>query len=187
MIIVEGPDGAGKTTLVHDLRDFFDPRLRIANKVVDETTRALDDLVAWTEGNVQRGFQDMLFDRHRLISEPIYGPVIRPNNPEPGFDDFDWLTLMNYRFRNARPCIIYCLPPLEEVQRNIWDDIKNEVIKQDIEPIYRLYTERAARDCLYFGADVFDYTAPNNGVAFNQICQRIEEALRERGNSRVRF
>src|ERR687883_686991 len=95
MIIVEGPDGGGKTTLITKLSDLFD--LPIAERVVSKEARAMVDLVQWTERNVSEGSQHTLFDRHRLISEPIYGAILR-DRFEPGFDDAKWLHEMMYRF-----------------------------------------------------------------------------------------
>ena len=158
MIIVEGPDGAGKTTLIRQLQERYE--LEVAPRVVSKDTEAMTDLQVWVEDNVQRGFQDLIFDRHRLISEPIYGPILR-NKQSPGFTDFPWVSHMLWRFYKSNPVIIYCLPPLETVKANIANDPDNVVVADKIEAIYAAYAARASID---WGAAhstnlvVWDYT-----------------------------
>lgn len=156
MIVVEGPDGAGKTTLIDYLREELN--LPVAERVVSKDTKAMVNLKAWTEDNVNRGWQATIFDRHRLISEPIYGALMRKAF-EPGFDDFQWFYMMNYMFyKNCRPVIIYCLPPWPIVEKNIANDPDNRAIAPKIRRIYQLYLAKAAYDCVNHGARVYDYT-----------------------------
>lgn len=143
MIIVEGPDGGGKTTLLNKLHTEFE--LPIAERVVSKEAEALVSLKHWVEHNVYLGFQTVLFDRHRLISEPIYGPILR-DEPEEGFDDVHWLSDMMWKFYECKPAIIYCLPPLETVMDNVRDDADNRVVRSQIKSIYSAYCARAALD-----------------------------------------
>lgn len=69
MIIVEGPDGSGKTTLINQLAKEFE--LEVNPRVVSKETNELTDLKTWVEENIAQGFQYKLFDRYRLISEFI--------------------------------------------------------------------------------------------------------------------
>lgn len=160
MIIVEGPDGAGKTTLVQELHNNFN--LPIAPRVVSKEAKAMVDLKRWTERNVHEGFQYMIYDRHRLISEPIYGAVLR-RRFEPGFDDTQWMYLMYYQFYClCRPVVIYCLPPYKIVRDNILEDPDNKVVKNSIRRIYALYAAKAAHDAVMNGALIYDYTKPES-------------------------
>lgn len=156
MIVVEGPDGGGKTTLIKVLEDYFE--FPIAPRVVSQDAEALVDLKAWTEANVAGGWSATIYDRHRLISEPIYGPILR-NNSEPGFNDFMWLYNMNNMFRRCNPIVIYCLPPEAAVRSNVENDPDNKVIAPKIKRIYRAYVAKAATDALSIGALHYDYTS----------------------------
>lgn len=142
MIIVEGPDGAGKTTLIEKLSGELN--LSIAMKVVDHNTNATTDLVKWVDHNLDQGLTPTLYDRHRLISEPIYGPVIR-GALEKGFDDFAWLHTRQIQFRELKPLVIWCLPPLDVVMHNIAGDEMNEAVAAHIQLIYWLYWNEAAK------------------------------------------
>jgi hypothetical protein len=155
VIIVEGPDGAGKSTLVHHLAEKYN--IPIAARVVDENTNPMiDDLKHWTEVNLKKGLQWMIFDRHRLISEPIYAPVMK-RRAQPGFDDVKWFTGRMIDFTRIHPFIIYCLPDFEVVKANLADDPHNLVVYNLIEYIYNAYVAQAAGDIARGQAVLYDY------------------------------
>ena len=181
MVIVEGPDGSGKSTLIRHINEHLgDNALPIAPRVVSKDTESMiPSLKAWVEDNVSRGFQATIFDRHRLISEPIYGTVLR-SHFEPGFDDFQWLYLQNYQlFNRCKPVVIYCLPPYKLVKRNVELDQGNQPkdVREGIRKIYSLYVSRAASDAALYGALVYDYTSP---VGYREtIFRAVDKAIKE--------
>lgn len=154
MIVVEGPDGAGKTQLVEHLARKYD--LPIAERVVDKDTNAIGDLKLWTEKNLKAGLQWMIFDRHRLISEPIYAACMNRKTHE-GFDDIQWLTARMIDFTRIHPFIVYCLPPYATVESNLTDDEDNTAIWGYAENIYNLYLAAAAGDVARGQAALFNY------------------------------
>lgn len=158
MIIVEGPDGAGKTTLIKQLKERFG--LEVAPRVVTKGAEAMVDLRVWVEENLEAGFQYQIFDRHRLISEYIYGPLLRKEQ-QPGFTDLTWSTVMLHRlYTTVEPIVIYCLPPLEVVRANVLRDPENKVVAEHIDAMYAAYVHRIALDTVYrpFHTVVYDYT-----------------------------
>ena len=116
MIIVEGPDGAGKTSLIDRLRldlDFeVQPRPCTSEEGVDPST-----LASWVEQDLKTSSSGF-YDRYPLISEPIYGPLIRGYMADK-FDRVDWMSLQLSKLYLQTPFIIFCLPPLAEVLRNV--------------------------------------------------------------------
>lgn len=155
MIIVEGPDGSGKSNLVSKLAR--DLNLPVSPKVVGSDTRPLVDLAEWTESNVNKGFQAMIFDRHRLISEPIYGPATRARQ-DSNFCDLGWMTDLMWRFYQANPLVIYCLPDLHTVRKNVLDpSTDNEAVAKRITAIYAGYVARAAMDLSRGCARLYNY------------------------------
>lgn len=143
MIVVEGPDGAGKTSLIKLLNQVYD--IPIAPRVVSKDTEAMVDLQKWVDDDLDKGFQRVIYDRYRLISEPIYGPILR-NKSEAGFDKLSWLAPRLKRFYDLKPTIIYCLPPLETVLSNIDGDTDNIAVALRIRSIYSAYVAKAAAD-----------------------------------------
>lgn len=159
MIILEGPDGSGKTTLLRELSARY-PEVPIAPRVVSKDAEAMVDLKQWTEENTALGWQNKFYDRHRLISEPIYGAVLR-DKPEPGFNDFNWLSHQIGKFyRHVKPLVIYCLPPLNVVLHNLQGDKDNSVINPKAEVIYSAYVAAISRDFILRRQTtiLYDYT-----------------------------
>lgn len=157
MLIVEGPDGAGKTTLIEGLKERYG--FEVAPRVVSKEAEPMVDLKDWVEDNLEKGFQDLIFDRYRLISHFIYAPILgRPLGP--GLDDFNWLADAFYQFYEIKPLVIYCLPPRQAVIDNVIGDTDNLVVQVTIPRIYDAYHALAAKDMAFAPRMplVWDYT-----------------------------
>lgn len=181
MIIVEGPDGAGKTTLIETIRKSY-PDLQIAPRVVSKDAEAMVDLQSWVNINLANGFQYELFDRHRLISEFVYGPLLRKKQSA-GFTSLSWVANSLARFYALRPVVIYCLPPLEVIENNLRGDESNRVVWEHVEGMYTSYLHRASLDAISIGAILYDYTRHGmEGDPLAILHHPINEAF-ERANS----
>lgn len=171
MIIVEGPDGSGKTTLIQRLASEL--AFPIMPRVVSKDTEAMVDLVKWTEEDLDKGFGERIYDRHRLISEPIYGSVTR-KEMQPGFDDIHWLSHQQSRLRSIRPIVIWCLPPLEVVYKNqFYETDQPHFVKENYRTIYWLYFNQAAS--WPTRTWVWDYTKPDY---FDDLVIRVRSFFR---------
>ena len=176
MIIVEGPDGAGKSTLISRLQDDFP--FPVAPRVVSKDTLSLVNLVHWVDQNLDMGLTPTIYDRHRLISEPIYGPVLR-QTMEPGFDDMDWLFARQQELRSLEPFVIFCLPPIEHVVYNVNLGDDNKVVQEHIRTIYWLYFHAASA----WGQPswVWDYTKEHSHSYYQNLIENIEDWLERKG------
>lgn len=182
MIIFEGPDGGGKTSLA--VRMSRELGIPIAPKVVSADTQPLTNLRDWTEVNVSKGFQRTIFDRHRIISEPIYGPAMRAKQ-DLAFCDLGWMLEMTSRLYACDPIILYCLPPLHVVRKNVFnDDTNNEAVKGRIGAIYAGYVARASIDIARGVGRLYDYrsTAVEDifGWTMNELKKRSLEGTHDR-------
>ena len=174
MIIVEGPDGGGKTSLARHLAQHL--AMSIAPRVVSKETEAMTDLRVWTDENLRRGFQRMIFDRHRLISDPIYRAVFGKHNAR--LYNPAWLTSALDQFYGIDPIIIFCMPPLEVVALNLADDPDNKVVVNDIEKIYYSYVAAWAQ--LKSGPELssmFWYDYSNPFITADDITRRVKADL----------
>ena len=177
MIIIEGIDGGGKSTLLKTLQKQY-PELPVSPRVVGKDTHALVDLRVWVEASLAQGFQEKFFDRYRLVSEFIYGPILR-GVPEPGFSDFRWVKGALMSFYELNPIIIYCIPPLETVKANLEGDPDNTAVVEHIPAIYSAYLHRAALDSLRGVGIIYDYTTDYDRYQLEQIINRIDRRRME--------
>lgn len=111
MIILEGMDNSGKTTLAQRLLEEF-PELRVIKSCGHAS---VGDALAWVAAAIRNEDPRMLYDRYFPISERVYGTVCRQGDIF-GSYTFDILSLT---FRRE-PLIIYCRPPLSTIEQ--WGD-----------------------------------------------------------------
>lgn len=128
MIIVEGMDGTGKSGLVKKLSE--DVGFPIAPRVVGADTVPLVDIREWTDKNIDAGYQDVIFDRHRLFSDRIYGPYF--GRGDQIFYDRSWLNQhLKTLYTKIKPVIIFCDIPHEENYKNIMANEKNSLFRDE--------------------------------------------------------
>lgn len=117
MIIVEGPDGSGKTTLVRQLAERYDllPVKRIMGTDVTAYQWMIDELQTWVPGEPVK-----IYDRFPLIGERIHGPILR-GGMEQAFREREAMRLLLLRVA-LDGLIIYCRPPLGHILGNTVDE-----------------------------------------------------------------
>lgn len=139
-LIIEGPDGAGKTTLAHDLCKRYGMAYHHEgpppNPGAFEHYRSLLD---WPEPTV--------FDRLH-VGELVYGPLLRGGSQ---------LTLEQANLLNRKADLVICLPPWETCLDNTRP--RDEMIK-DVFTMHLAWIlwERIATHPDMQGARIFDYT-----------------------------
>lgn len=130
IIVVEGPDNAGKTTLALDIAKKMQgvfvkverPRGGISLKALSE----LLDVATRYSGVV-------VTDRHACISEPIYGKIIR------GGHDLDEREVLRcYDQINA---IVYCRPPTHVIMGSLGERPQMEGVLDHTPTIIHAYDE----------------------------------------------
>lgn len=160
MIVLEGPDGAGKTTLLEELKSKFglEQALRASSSlggpVSDLRRWVTRDLIDWSNLGVR------VYDRHPLVSDLVYGPILRHTVQE-GFMDYGWLMDASLRFRR-QALVIFCLPPLPTVLANIDADPQGQMagVTETIRGLYWGYHVMAAT---WNGTSrLYDYTRPDS-------------------------
>lgn len=115
-LIIEGCDGTGKDTLIAQLLEVF-PHFALHARASTSLEGPVPDLARWVSDDlehIQRVDNDKLpirwiFNRHPLISEPIYGRF-RVNKPTvPLFLDQNWLNRQKYML--ARYAVLVIVHP----------------------------------------------------------------------------
>jgi len=165
-IVVEGPDGGGKTNLVNDLIKQtgmpLHPRFvqSTGGPPVDLDIRVMQD---FNNPTYQR--EAHIYDRHPMISEPIYGPIVR-GEVRGMFRAPFWRD----RYRTVLSQIavlVWCLPPWSTVIRNVHNpdvaQMDGVVDNDNMYEIYQAYVKLSKR---WPGPSVIhDYTAGESARA----------------------
>jgi tRNA uridine 5-carbamoylmethylation protein Kti12 len=135
MIVVEGPDNSGKSTLIKQLRQDFG--IRLISPVAQGPTRSLKDLYDrsfYILNSVTKARDSrVIVDRINLISEEIYGPICRGRNLWDGMPKEK--QRMWTSFNILKPFIIYCRPPLEVLKNMNTHQVKTYDTPQHLRQI----------------------------------------------------
>lgn len=129
MIIIEGMDGSGKTILAQQLS------LRMGNipikrfvtsngptnhdllvKRTKETLKELYDQVTQNRRPV------VIYDRFPLISEAVYGSILRDRN----HFGYEWTSLIDLML-SLDPIVIYCRPGIKSILENIRNTAESQM------------------------------------------------------------
>lgn len=107
MIVLEGPDGGGKSTLAEKIKEYMGWREVIHDggppKSLEEVMERLH--------RVAVGRRAAVYDRVTLLCEQIYGPIVRRTRYMEGEKQKQLVQV----FLSHKPLIIYCRPPTEHL------------------------------------------------------------------------
>lgn len=132
-VILEGPDGGGKTTLI---RHFLQKGMRQHPRASHSTGGPVPALDTWVTNHSNPG-TGWVFDRHPLISEPIYGPICRGKVPGQ-FNDLRWVEEETRRCA-ADNVLVLCLPPQAIARENAGKDGQMVGVLDHYDEIYNAY------------------------------------------------
>jgi len=127
LVILEGADGAGKSTLAAQLlKGTGQPTLLVKRSGPPGSIETLQFQVKWISDQAESGL-NIIADRHPLISETIYAPVVRKVAPPP------W-TLADVAevMRGQDLLLIYC-------RTNLNDQVDSARVENQMEGVYANY------------------------------------------------
>lgn len=143
-MLVEGLDSSGKTTLANQIASFFKTEVRH-----DLGPKTFHDMSEWMLEQVpiiNHGGPVAVYDRWPLISEGVYGPLLR------GKSEFDQLSstavaasaLWDYYTGHYRVVIIYCNPGLERIRETLENNEQMHGVADNLNHLYGAYEEQMA-------------------------------------------
>lgn len=167
MIIIEGPDGAGKTTLVNRLAESLDLKVgkrgtadrdRLYEVTVQDTFRAL-------QGAVQ-GYPPILWDR-LYYSELVYHPYTTGTCAFSARQQ----VYIEHMIDAMNVPVVLCMPPEKVVIENVLRDDRHEMknVKDNIKAIYHGYEVLYRQGRFPGGVFLYDYTRDKLGP----LCARL--------------
>lgn len=118
-IIVEGPDGSGKTTLAKKLSDLYGLEYSRPPEAVLSSTKGPGGIALvdwWNNELASDGLSKKVYDRCFFISDPIYQQAQASRDL---LIDGPQLVRGIMKLWNVEPIIIFCLPPWEVQIANV--------------------------------------------------------------------
>lgn len=113
LLVLEGPDGSGKSTLAQKLlKGTGHPTLLVKRSGPPGAVETLEFMSNWLRAQADSGL-NIIADRHPIISECIYRPIVRREGAAP------WTPAEAARaFRAAGTLIIWCRPPYAAMRKS---------------------------------------------------------------------
>lgn len=112
LIALEGVDGSGKTTLLETLRQSGIPFWSLSRTSKPKSLGEFDELLEWI--NQYPVGRLLVIDRHPLISESVYGPILRGKS----LINLIPPKIINDSYRRISG-VVYCRPPDSVIQGNV--------------------------------------------------------------------
>jgi GTPase SAR1 family protein len=171
MIILEGPDGAGKTTLLLNLLDEF-PSIEQHEKASTPTGGPVDNIAQWAKDDIKSWPAQPLsfYDRHPMISEPIYGSILR-GTYDKWFQGADAQRVGQKMMLQG--LVVFCLPSIETVIENLDAEEQLAGVEDNIGQLWGSYSAHLDYFATRFPNSVFhfDYNRPTD---FDELHTLIE-------------
>lgn len=114
LIIVEGCDGSGKSTLVQKLRRELPYNWVCQSQGYPRTAENASRGAQWLEAAPPEFF--IICDRHPLLAERVYGPIIRNENIFLGTAFEDMENVLDFLHGAL---VIYCRPPITVIEQGV--------------------------------------------------------------------
>jgi hypothetical protein len=166
MIILEGPDNAGKSTLARQLSKL----LEIPQRHSERPDPAWTPLECLEHSSRQLRPQRAILDRIYAISEPIYGPVCRGKN---ALGDKARQAILDLYQRPY--LIIYCRPRLATILANNGRDQMDGVVDNHNKLVQK-YDDFMMDVCRFSKCTVIQYDWQNK-VEMASLVQRCKDHL----------
>lgn len=177
MIVVEGCDGTGKTTLVNRLSDELDLKIgqrgtlnrdELYKVTREDTYRALAHAVSGHE-------QARIWDRLGPFSDPIYTRV-SVGGRECAFKMSEMRHCVEV-MKAMRCPIIICSVPLSVAEENQAMSHQMSGVSDNFKAIWELYERLKEASILEFGSEIYNYQQPH---AYDRVKEHIEGYLKRR-------
>ena len=176
-IIVEGPDGAGKTTLAKRVAQHYDLEYRRPPaETLSSTHGPGEGLVEWWDEQLARAPSELattVYDRCFYISDPIYQQAVPSRLLL--VESYDLSRGIN-KLWNLEPYIIFCLPPWETQLINVMDHERDRLLGVSAEALLKISNQYHAYYAmwnlsLYENVVKFDYTEED---AWERLIDHLE-------------
>jgi hypothetical protein len=174
-IIVEGPDGSGKDTLIHSLLGWFGDHT-LHERASTSLGGPVNNLARWTAQDVATMHiqRPSIYNRHPLISELIYSKYRLPPRPQDvEFTHKAWRdALRNHAAKFA--LVVFCQPPAHIVRSTVLTQGRDAHMPGVYDRILDIYADYESH--MWPGINI-RYNYHGNPDALPNLVKKINRAL----------
>lgn len=162
MIIIEGPDNCGKTTLFNQLIKYVNGLDSLGHS--NGPPKSEQEFYSRLFRILSRAKKNSIIDRFPVYSEGVYGGVLKGrdyNIPSIYLNLFDNLLSTVYE-----PLIILCILPLEDIKSTFNEREQLDGVRENLNEIYKQYHNlfRYHKNVVYY-----DYTVDSLDVVMDKV------------------
>jgi hypothetical protein len=171
-VIVEGPDGSGKSTLVEFLCQ-ASPLVR-HSRASDSIAGPVPDLATWYLDDMRQINEQppSVYDRHPVISEPIYARYARKEPAQRPFNRPDWVN-ESHNLTAQWAFVVWCLPSPYVLYTNVHEKPQMTGVREGIWDLYYGYS--ALRQQWPGLAMHYNYQIHPMELVLDRITQSLED------------
>lgn len=169
LVIIEGPDGSGKTTLANYLRKNVEAYAWLLRSN-GPPTNVIDMLrtVRWITRDAPPHL-NVICDRFPIISEIVYGPILRDRC----LHDYTPKLIAQYFLTAPYPTIIiHCRPPLQELELSVHSQVQMTGVKNNLSRIAETY-DVLMQDLHREGVQIYRYDYTESPLPIVQTVQEF--------------
>lgn len=178
LTILEGPDGAGKTTLANYLADNSDRPILHSPGL----TNGRDEMIAWVLRILSSPDRErFILDRFPLVSELVYGPALRGNAQ---------LTADHSLYSawyHTPALLVYCRPPYDVIEQEAKEK-ESEKLMAELPRVVRAYDNLMAKllsanlkEKTQVSVVTYDFTVDSMETLLELTTQKRDEGMFEYG------
>lgn len=176
-IVVEGPDGSGKDGLIARLSTVFASEgYRVHERASTSVGGPVPDLRTWTERDMATldTSSPWIYNRHPLISEPLYAPIVRKCEPQYPFGDLEWVAMASRQLCRTT-IVVWCLPGIDTCLQNVIMNSGDQMpgVRENTPALYSAYLNAKA-------------TWPGYDTIWDYNHSRFEDVVRDIMEFRIR-
>lgn len=163
-VIIEGFDASGKDTLIASLKDFKlrgkdEPHFVLRERASTSLGGPIANLSEWVDDDLETMSrrEPSIYNRHPIISELIYGPLIR-GHLVGRFTSTPWVRLAR-EVVAAHCLVVFCHPPFRVITENLERQGEAAHMPGVVKRAHKLYREYSRTIVGWRGTSItYDYT-----------------------------
>lgn len=168
MIVVEGVDNSGKSTILYDIAsklNLYSLKVASRPKHINDVLDCLDLVKKWDQDCGKK----LIVDRLQMISEYIYGPICRQTGIITDGVFEGWLEAEHHAKPLTPYVIIHCRPPTDRIVKTILERNQMAGVNEHLQELVDRYDVVMERVAKYLPTVIWNYASMDFNTFLYQL------------------